>query len=234
MISATPRWKIALEKAIEGDGKANVFQLASIDASNSDIPHVRSLILRQFLSSKALPALPLLITTTDVRTPKTIQIRRNSNIEAVFWVENTLEQYRLSGHASIIPEPSHPYYIHFASSNWPTLNALKKEDIDWEAKRVEIFDSLSGRMKASWCRPVPGSKLEGGYEEAEKWPKELPKLGEEQNEADRQNLQIALGNFALVVIDPVAVDFVELGVFPNRRTNFLRHGETWEEEILVP
>lgn len=209
-----------------------VFQLASTDASNG-IPRVRSLILRQFLVAKAAPALPLLLTTTDIRTPKTSQILLNPNIETVFWVENTQEQYRLTGQASIIPKPSHPYYVHF-NFDWPALVALEKEDIDWEAKRIEVFDSLSGHLKASWCRPVPGSKLEGGYEEAKKWPETLPKLGEEMSEADRKNLAIALGNFALVLIDPVAVDFVELGITPNQRTKFSREGETWVEEILVP
>lgn len=116
----------------------------------------------------------------------------------------------------------------------PALTALKKEGIDWESKRREVFDSMSGHMKASWCRPPPGGKLEGGYEEAKKWPQQLPKLGEADNEEDKTNLEIALGNFALVVIDPLEVDFVELGVVPNQRTKFTRDNEEWTEEILVP
>jgi hypothetical protein len=93
---------------------------------------------------------------------------------------------------------------------------------------------MSGYMKASWCRPSPGTKLEGGYEEAKKWPQDLPKLGEAETEEDKQNLETALGNFALVLIDPFEVDFVELGVIPNQRTVFARHGEDWVEEIVVP
>jgi pyridoxamine 5'-phosphate oxidase len=114
------------------------------------------------------------------------------------------------------------------------LTALKKEGIDWELKRRQIFDSMSGHMKASWCRPPPGSKLEGGYGEAKKWPQRLPKLGEDENEEDKKNLEVALGNFALVVIDPFEVDFVELGVVPNQRTKFTRNGEHWVEEVVVP
>jgi len=53
-------------------------------------------------------------------------------------------------------------------------------------------------------------------------------------EEDKKNLEIALRNFALIVIDPFEVDFVELGVDPNQRTKFTRDGEQWMEEIVVP
>lgn len=90
-------------------------------------------------------------------------------------------------------------------------------------------------MKASWCRPgIPGTQLEGGYEEAKKWPQSLPKLGEAETEQDKRNLEIALSNFALVVIDPFAVDYVDLGIVPNQRTKFTKEGEEWVEEIVVP
>jgi len=235
MSPAVPRWKSILEKALEKNGKASapVFQLASIDAPNNT-PRVRSHILRQFLSAKATPALPLLITTTDIRTPKITQILSNQKIETVFWIEGAQEQFRITGLASILPSPSHPHYAQFDPALGPALTALKKEGIEWESRRTEVFDSLSGHMKASWCHPIPGSKLEGGYEEANNWPEELPKLGEWKTEADKRNLEFALGNFALLVIDPIAVDFVELGMFPNQRTKFTRVGETWTEEILVP
>ena len=130
--------------------------------------------------------------------------------------------------------PLHPYHAQFDPLRGPALTALKKEGIDWEAKRIQIFDSMSGHMKASWCRPPPGSRLEGGYEEANKWPQKLPNLGNAESEEDKRNLEIALGNFALVVIDPSEVDFVELGVVPNQRTKFTKHGENWAEEIVVP
>lgn len=208
------------------------FQLASIDANN--IPRVRSCIHREFLGAKASPSLPLLLTTTDIRTPKCAQMLSNPDVEGAFWVEGTQEQYRITGKTSIIPTPAHPYHAQFDPSRGPALTALKNEGIDWEKKRTESFDSMSGHMKASWCRPVPGSKLDGGYEEAKKWPVKLPKLGEAENEEDKRNLEKALGNFALLVIDPVEVDFVELGVVPNQRTNFTREGEEWVEQIVVP
>lgn len=218
---------------ITTDWHTKVFQLASIDAANSTA-RVRSHIHREFLSAKATPALPLILTTTDIRTPKNTQILPDPNVETVFWVEDMQEQYRITGRASIIPTPAHPFYSSFDPSYGPALTALKKEEIDWEAKRKESFNSLSGHMKASWCRPVPGTKLEGGYEEAKKWPEKLPKLGEAETEQDKKNLEEALGNFALLVIDATAVDYVELGVVPNQRTKFVREGDQWVEEIVVP
>ena len=208
------------------------FQLASIDANN--IPRVRSCIHREFLGAKASPSLPLLLSTTDIRTPKCVQILSNPDIECVFWAESTQEQYRVTGKISIIPTPAHPYYAQFDPFRGPALTALKNEGIDWEEKRTESFNSMSAHMKATWCRPAPGSKLDGGYEEGNKWPDKLPKLGEAKNEEEKRNLEQALGNFALMVIDPVEVDFVELGVVPNQRTKFTREGGKWVEQIVVP
>ena len=98
-------------------------------------------------------------------------------------------------------------------------------------------------MKASWCRPVPGSPLKGGQDETKNWPEvvedpseheDLPR--EKYNELLR-NWKKALSNFALVVIDPIEVDLVEMGVVPNRRTRFFKasgNHELWREEELVP
>lgn len=129
----------------------------------------------------------------------------------------------------------------------PAFAALYQDGFDWEEKRRQVFDSMSAHMKASWCRPfAPGSKLPGGHEETKNWPQKLEgKLedilgsggGKGVSEETRKNWEMALGNFALVVIDPTDVDYVELSVVPNRRTRFWRNeGETgeWEDEAVVP
>jgi len=233
MASTAPRWKAGLARAIGENGKAAVFQLASIE-NTTNTPRVRSHIHREFLAAKTTPSLPILVTSTDIRTPKTTQILPVPTIEAVFWIEANQEQYRIIGDASIIPAPSHPYHGKFDPLHGPALAAVTKEGIDWEARRKQVFNSMSGYMKASWCRPTPGSKLEGGYEEAKNWPQKLPSLEEAESDEDRKNLEVALSNFALVVIEPYEVDFVELGVIPNQRTKFTRQGLSWVEEILVP
>ncbi|KAF7978024.1 hypothetical protein HWV62_1899 [Athelia sp. TMB] len=227
---SSPRWKTALEKAI--DGTAGNFQLASIDSKGN--PRVRSHVLRGFFEAKSKPNLPLLYSSTDIRTPKVSQILAHPNVEAVFWTEGTVEQYRVSGYTSIIPAPGNPLYGRFDPNHGPALTALKNEGINWEAKRIESFNSMSAHMKASWARPTPGSKLEGGYEEAKKWPVKLPKLGEAENEQEKHYLEIALANFALVIIDPYEVDYIEFGKVPDQRTIFRKAGESWVEEIVVP
>ena len=137
----------------------------------------------------------------------------------------------------VVPAPGH--VLSSTTSDYEGssgIAALNKEGFDWEAKRVEVFKSLSGKMKATWCRPViPGTRLEGGQDEAKRWPVSIEEPKEGATEEEKSNWEMALHNFALGVIDPTGVDFVELGVVPNRRTKFTRSKEgTWGEEELVP
>jgi len=236
-----PRWKIALTKALSEHEKSAVIQLATVDSysSTGPIPHVRSHIFRDFLSAKSTPSLPLLLTTTDIRTPKISQIIQNPNVEVAWWIDGTQEQYRIAGLAHIVSAPDHTLHSNFAntvSTGSPALAALQREGFDWEAKRKDVFNSMNGSMKATWCRPPPGSRLHGGAEEAAKWPETLPKLGEAEGEDEENNLKMAFRNFALVVIHPMEVDYVELGKMPNQRTRFTLRAreERWSEESIVP
>lgn len=215
-----------------------VFQLATLDPS-LPIPHVRSHVFRSFLSSKAAPNLPLLISSTDVRTPKVTQLTAHPDAELAWWIEGTQQQFRIAGKAHIVPAEGHILFHHFLSSaeseDGSGIAALRKEGFDWEAKRVEVFKSMPGYLKASWCRPIPGTRLEGGQEEAKRWPVSIEEPKEGATEEEKSNWEMALRNFALVVIDPAEVDFVELGVVPNRRTRFYtRKDGAWREEELVP
>ena len=116
------------------------------------------------------------------------------------------------------------------------LTALKREDFDWEAKRREVFDEMGGRMRASWCRPPPGQPLYPEFiMDPKYWPLEVSKIGEAKGEKEERDLEVALGNFALVVIEPNEVDYVELATRPNRRTRFTMNSRgEWKEEVLVP
>jgi len=112
---------------------------------------------------------------------------------------------------------------------------FKDEKIDWEKKRMDLFKSMSAHMKASWCRPIPGTRLEGGYDEAKTWLDRLEEPKEGDNEQLRRNWDMALHNFAVLIIDPTEVDYLELGVIPNRRTRFWRKSDgSWDSEALVP
>ncbi|KAF7347307.1 Pyridox-oxase-2 domain-containing protein [Mycena venus] len=162
MQMAVPRWKAALEKALaahsKSTGRTIFMQLASIDPS-TPVPHVRSVIFRGFVSPTDNPAHPLLLATTDVRTPKTAQMIANPHVQIVWWIDGSQEQYRIAGKAHIVPAPGHTLHKHFLH----TIKSLSEGgSFDWEAKRIEVFKSMSPVMKASWCRPTPGSRLEGG------------------------------------------------------------------------
>lgn len=203
-----------------------VMQLATIEAPRT--PRVRSLIHRAFLTASTLPTLPLILSTTDIRSPKVVQLTTNPVVEAVYWTPSTQEQFRILGRASVVPAQT--YEGSYPAPRGVVYEALQREGLEWETKRVETFDRMSGHMKATWCRPVPGTPLEGGEEEMKQWPVRLPKLGEAKDEGDKRQLEAALGNFALLLIEPFEVDYVEFGVQPERRRLFERD---WKDERSV-
>jgi hypothetical protein len=77
--------------------------------------------------------------------------------------------------------------------------------------------------------------LEGGPEEAKKWPERLEEPKEGDSEEAWKNWAMALGNFALVVIEPSEIDYLTMAVIPNRRFRFARAVEGgWDEVEVVP
>ncbi|KAH9854411.1 hypothetical protein C2E23DRAFT_884003 [Lenzites betulinus] len=231
---AAPRWVEAINKALSHpDNKGKViYQVATIDARN--LPHVRSQVHRAFLHPDGRPDLPLLVTSTDARTPKVTQVRANQRVELAWWMEGSQDQFRLSGFVRIFPSSS------FAGTSSPTplpvealgLKALEESGFDWDAKRIELFNKMSPAMRASWCVPCPpGSPLENPDEQKD-WPREVPV--DPKNDEDKKNVETAQGNFALMLFEPVQVDWAALGVQPNRRTIFTREGDKWNEQPVVP
>ncbi|KAL0573249.1 hypothetical protein V5O48_008696 [Marasmius crinis-equi] len=252
-MGAAPRWKTAISNALSEHSKSVVIQMASIDSS-SPTPHVRSHIFRSFLTPPGDESLPLILSSTDVRSPKVQQLVENPHVEIAWWIEGKQEQFRIAGLASVIPPSTHSLFKNFEriikdakqASGLRKLVGASGTDLDWEKKRREVFATMSAHMKASWCRPVPGSILVGGEEEAKKWAVRVDEPGhekaedgkevsEEERARNKENWDTALGNFALVMVDPTEVDYVELGVIPNRRTKFWRNENgLWEEKSVVP
>ncbi|KAL4259358.1 FMN-binding split barrel [Pleurotus pulmonarius] len=271
---AAPRWKTAIENALAKSDKSTVIQISTVSTGGAARPHVRSHIFRSFITPKSLPSLPVLLSSTDARTPKVAQILANPLVEVAWWIEGTQEQFRIFGKASLVPSPDfkpeadgdvvqtagESFYDKCMKSgvlsttdavqgdhvkiglNFAYDSLSKEPGFDWEAKRVEVFKTMSAHMKASWCRPTPGTKLPGGYDDAKKWPErvEEPKSSDPDYEKKFKDWTTALRNFALVLIEPLEVDYVELGVVPNRRTHFWIgdvEGEKegrWREEAVAP
>lgn len=258
-MTSTPKWQTAIEKSLEEfktsigkqlifDGQSMhllelhppVIQIASVD-QHTGAPHVRSLGFREFIHSPGSPQLPLILASTDIRTPKAAQFKAHPEVELAWWIQGTAEQYRISGKVTLIAAPGNEGATR---TGGPAIAALNQDGFDWEEKRRQMFDSMFGYLKAGFCRPAPsGSKLVdvGGYEAAKKWPRKLDgKLedvlgpGSKASEEERRNWELALTNFALVVIDPTVVDYLVLSP-PSRRTSFTRRADgEWEEVAVVP
>lgn len=115
------------------------------------------------------------------------------------------------------------------------LDALRKEGFDWEQERRAMFNKIGPYMRATWCRPTPGTPL-NSYDDGLEWPEELPMLDESRNEKEKRDVEMAFGNFALLLIEPFEVDYVELGTKPDRRTMYRREPEQvkFVETIVVP
>lgn len=169
-------------------------------------------------------------------------------------MDGSQDQFRISGKACVVPPPDNPFHTmtliprSLATSALDEGGEAEREDsgdgrdaqgkYDWEKKRKEAFEAMKPEMKASWCSPVaPGSQTPS-YDEPNKWPSSIPNLKDLKTDADRKNYETALSKFSMIIIEPLQIDWVQLGEKPNRRTLFTRrdeqHGSHWSEEILAP
>ncbi|EMD32623.1 hypothetical protein CERSUDRAFT_126726 [Gelatoporia subvermispora B] len=233
MTPPQPRWINALTKALslpENKGQ-NVYQIATVE---NGIPRVRTQVHRDIIYPEGCPHLPILLTTTDARSPKVSQITATPRVEVAWWLQGSQDQFRIAGPVRFdrpgAGSPDDPG----RGGPFLALRRMDQQNFDWEAKRRAVFDTMSAHMRASWCRPPPGSTM-SAYADAKKWPATVPSLGEAESDEDRTNQEQALGNFALVLIEAEEVDWVQLGVIPNQRTKFVRQEDgSWKEEIIVP
>lgn len=267
---SAPRWLKAIKDALavpDNKGKVGewapsrclsslasragaVYQVATVDSHN--IPHVRSQVHRGFIIPKNAPHVPLLISSSDVRAPKVVQMLSNSTVELCWWMEGSQDQFRIQAKASVIPPPDHSFNTMVPQGTAVSaLNESGEQDedgsgdgrgvdgkFDWEKKRQEVFEAMKPAMKASWCAPVaPGSPIPS-YDEPSKWPREVPNRDDLKTDEDKKNYAFALSNFAMVIFEPTKIDWVQLGEQPNRRTLFTRkedaEGVRWEEQIAAP
>ncbi|KZT23282.1 hypothetical protein NEOLEDRAFT_1096275 [Neolentinus lepideus HHB14362 ss-1] len=214
----SPRWLTALHKTLSEHDRINVIQVATVDAEGA--PRVRTQGYCGTVIPKSHPSLPLLLAATDYRTPKVTELTKNQRSEICWWIPPTNEQFRISAVTYIIAAPQYG----FVTSVGPGMQAIIGESaFDWEKKRREVFESLPAPIKASYLRPAPGSAIEAEGEANKTSVETAPKLEE------------GLNNFALVVFEPVKVDYVEFGINPHRRTVFTRNEDNeWTERNVVP
>ncbi|GAA6038899.1 hypothetical protein JCM8097_000563 [Rhodosporidiobolus ruineniae] len=195
-----------------------------------------------------------LVATTDARSPKARQLASSPSVELAWWLTATQHQFRIQGSAYILPSPS------FSHTSTATPSASSARDADpvassafsfpfpeaklapydgfsWEQERQRQFRKLSPELRASFYRPVPGTTIAEWGGKMEDLPQELPESVEKaEGEEQKKQVEQALKNMALVVIDPTEIDFVDLGSTPNTRTHWTlgEDGSNWKEEPLVP
>lgn len=200
---------------------------------------------RRFLTPKGSPNLPVLLGSTDVRSEKVEHILANPAVDVVWWLEGTKEQFRFSGRAFIIPSPEHPLHATFFShlADFPGISLIDAKGAEgdvpgfgWEKKRVEVFEQSPPGLKATMrIREQPGAVI-ASYDLLKKYTP-IPNLEDAKSEEDREHWHEALGNLALMLIEPSQVEWFRLTESPNKRILFTRaedeaHG--WKEELLVP
>ncbi|KIY50508.1 hypothetical protein FISHEDRAFT_64717 [Fistulina hepatica ATCC 64428] len=220
-MSATPKWHRAIANALAKSNNSNFIQLATITSGR---PAVRTVVVRDFIIPVSRPSRPLLLATTDIRMPKVAELVANMNVGCTWWISETREQFRIRGVAKIWKKTC------LCSARKPPA----KDNFNWENKAVEVFRNMSPGMKASWCLPTPGTPLDTHPDSPpDSWPTRIvdPEEGDKQN---RENWNRSLSRFALLLIEPSGVDYVELAVAPNKRTKFWLQGGKWHDQACVP
>lgn len=117
-----------------------------------------------------------------------------------------MDQFRILARSHVLPSPTNRDHADLLK-RFPREDLappeLKSGTFDWEQERQRIFKKMSPPLKASFCRPVPGSPL--GSNDPHDWPEELPDPDEAQGK-DKEYIRQALENFALIALDPIFVD----------------------------
>ncbi|KAI0756123.1 hypothetical protein C8Q80DRAFT_1126727 [Daedaleopsis nitida] len=173
------------------------------------------------------PELPILVTSTDARTPKVSQAHANQRVELAWWLDGSQDQFRIAGFTHLCLSSAFPGT---KSTSIPAeaaaLKMLEAQGFDWDAKGKEVLDAMSPGMRAWWSAPKGSGTPLSSAEEQKGWAS--------KSDEDKNNYETAAKNFALMLIDPDEVDWVALGAHPNKRTVFRKEGGQWVEQFLAP
>ncbi|GAA5836079.1 hypothetical protein JCM9279_002187 [Rhodotorula babjevae] len=259
--SPLPSWVDNLRSKVTDNLKENKdlisYALATHDTatphSGAPVPRVRYVVHRGFVnerrkdgdgSSNAVKddhdqdlISDKLVITTDARSPKARQLASTPTVEIAWWLAATQHQFRLLGRAYVLASPSFSSRTNSEPFPFPSAHLAPYADFAWEDERIRQFRKMSPELRASFCRPVPGTTVAAWGGKLEDLPVTLPEgVDKAENDEQKKQLEQALENFALVVIDCTEVDLVDLGSQPNTRTRwtFDTASNEWKEEELVP
>ncbi|KAG9028492.1 hypothetical protein FRB95_006393 [Tulasnella sp. JGI-2019a] len=236
-----PRWYTTLSDVVSKNPKFTNYTLATVDATlNPPVPRLRNLVHRSFIHSGA--QIPLLVSTTDIRTPKVTQLfsisgSSDPNAELCWWIADANEQWRFSGRLHVLPHPDHSLTAQFPAQRLAPERDEDGSEFGWEKERLKTFnEKMGGALRAWFAHEVaPGSTLQS-YDDLKQWPISLPKSYEveEGDEKMKEHMEGELENFALMVMEPMVVERLEFNPVPNHRTKYERDGGVWKECIIAP
>lgn len=113
-----------------------------------------------------------------------------------------------------MPNPSHPLYQQFPHTKLSPYSTSQESSkaFDWNSERIRIFRKMSPSLRASYCRPIPGTPLShhgenGGDIDPKTFPTELPTDLDAKTEEEKKFIKEALLNMALIVIEPFEIDW---------------------------
>ncbi|RFU29478.1 hypothetical protein B7463_g6874, partial [Scytalidium lignicola] len=163
-------------------------------------------------------------------------------VEAVFWVQPTMTQWRVQGEAYVIApdidgETAGVKVVkHALGSRMRVVKGKEGKEGDWSWSRelTAQFGNMSPGMRGSFRNPPPGSSVSIP-------PSDGLGLGQK---VDDLHDEIARANFRVVVIKPEVVEQVDLSdpergrrwkyIFVGRDKNGDVKGEEWKVEELWP
>jgi pyridoxamine 5'-phosphate oxidase len=185
----------------------------------------------------------LLTLTTDARMAKVPELFGRSGesheasgsggggpVEAVFYVKETMTQWRFKGQAYIvgpdIDDSSSPGALTVKRKVGERMRVERQGDWSWATELTAHFGNLSPGMRGSFKNPAPGRPVS--------IPPNEPGLGLGQQVSDLHD-EIARGNFRVVIITPDEVEQVDLSDAARaRRWQFRYVGGAWQEEEVWP
>lgn len=240
--SEAPWKKTFVEHLQKIGGPSAEFYLATVTPEGE--PRVRTCIHRGFWAElpenkhNELPKNPAIfesdcpVSTTDARMEKTYHIfatgkgkgdREQSKsgtggggpVEAVYWVKDTMTQWRIRGKAWVVGADDVEGTEDAQNSGTVTVKAQvgrymrpvgeheeKNSEWSWKREVENNFENLSPGMRGSFKNPAPGKPLSQGTDE----PGE--KLGQKAGHLSEEEL--ARKNFRCLIITPEEVERVDL------------------------
>ncbi|KAK9900658.1 hypothetical protein P389DRAFT_166115 [Cystobasidium minutum MCA 4210] len=259
-MSDVPEWKSKLQTAITENMKKDKdsisYPLSTIGPDGK--PKTRFVLHRGFVNERRKEEDPsnnpigeedtgkvgeVLLSTTDVRAPKSQQLSKNPHFELAWWFAPSGDQFRITGRAYILGPPDHPSTTSFLSEHGKRLappGLAKDGEFNWEDERRRIYEKISPPIRASFARPIPGTPLkdsersgngkgEGDYQ-PDSWPQEL------KMDDDKKLLDLSYSNFALTILEPLEIDWCQLNTQPNQRVIYSKDTSSgkWSQTSVVP